>query len=136
LYFKNPNNLILKWGTQPNREFTREDSQKAKKHLKKCSKSLVIREMQIKTTWRFHLTPIRMANIKISVTADAGKDVEKEEYSSIVGGITNWYTPEINLAVPQKTGINSTRRCSHTTLGAYTQKMSHHTTRTHAPLCS
>jgi hypothetical protein len=37
-----------------------------KKHLKKCSKSLVIREMQIKTTLRFHLTPIRMAKIKSS----------------------------------------------------------------------
>jgi hypothetical protein len=47
--------------------------------------------MQIKTTLRFHLTPVRMAKIKNQVTADAGKDVEKEEKSSIASGIESWY---------------------------------------------
>jgi hypothetical protein len=47
--------------------------------------------MQIKATLRFHLTPARIAKIKNQVTADAGEDVEKEEHSSIVGGIASLY---------------------------------------------
>jgi hypothetical protein len=48
--------------------------------------------MQIKTNLRFHLTPVRMAKIKIQVTADADEDVEKEGHSSIVGGIASLCT--------------------------------------------
>jgi hypothetical protein len=48
---------------------------------------LVIREIKIKITLRFHLTPVRMAKIKNS---GDGKDVEKDEHSSIFGGIASW----------------------------------------------
>ena len=61
-----PNNPIKKWGTELNKEFSPEELRMAEKHLKKCSISLVIREMQIKTTLRFYLTPVRMAKIKNS----------------------------------------------------------------------
>jgi hypothetical protein len=47
--------------------------------------------MQIKTTLRFHLTPVRRLRSKLQMTADAGEDVEKEEHSSIVGGIASLY---------------------------------------------
>jgi hypothetical protein len=59
---------MKKWATELNKTFSKEEIQMAKKHMKKCSPSLAIKEMQIKTTLIFNLNPIRVAGRQASTT--------------------------------------------------------------------
>ena len=72
-----------------NRQCSKEDIQRAQRHMKRCSASLVIREMQIKTTMRYYLTLVRKAIINKSSTS-AGEVVEKRESYYTVGDNADW----------------------------------------------